>query len=280
VSPPDACLDPAVRDFYRRVMHQLEARGVPYLVGGAYAFERYTGIARHTKDFDLFIHPRDVDRTLATLAEAGCTTETPFPHWLAKAHCGDDVVDLIFSSGNGVALVDDDWFRHAVADTVLDHPARLIPAEEMIWSKAFVMERERYDGADVAHILRACADTLDWPRLVSRFGEHWRVLLQHLVAFGFIYPCERARVPAGVMRELMGRLDRELTRPAPERICQGTLISRAQYLIDVGPWGYADPRLAPAGNLTTEERERWTAGIADDGPGRTPAPAADSRRAA
>jgi hypothetical protein len=82
------------------------------------------------------------------------------------------------------------------------------------------------------------------------------------------------------MRELMGRLDRELTRPAPERICQGTLISRAQYLIDVGPWGYADPRLAPAGNLTTEERERWTAGIADDGPGRTPAPAADSRRAA
>jgi hypothetical protein len=23
----------------------------------------------------------------------------------------------------------------------------------MIWSKAFVMERERYDGADVAHVI-------------------------------------------------------------------------------------------------------------------------------
>jgi hypothetical protein len=280
MSAPETVLDPTARAFYRQVMHELEANGVPFLVGGAYAFERYTGIARHTKDFDLFVHPRDVERALAMLAADGCETETPFPHWLAKARCGEDVVDLIFSSGNGVALVDDLWFQHATEDTVLDVPARLIPAEEMIWSKAFIMERERFDGADVAHVLRACADTLDWPRLLARFGEHWRVLLQHLVAFGFIYPCERARVPAAVVRELMDRLSRELTRPAPERVCQGTLISRAQYLVDVEHWGYADPRLAPAGNLTSEERERWTAGIADDGPGRAPAPVVESPQAA
>jgi hypothetical protein len=259
-------LDPDVRAFYRRVMHQLEAKAIPFLVGGAYAFERYTGIARHTKDFDLFLHPRDVERALQVLAANGCTTRVAFPHWLAKAHCGEEVVDLIFSSGNGVALVDDDWFRHGVEEVVLDVPVRLIPAEEMIWSKAFVMERERYDGADVAHVLRACADTLDWPRLLWRFDGHWRVLFQHLVMFGFIYPCERARVPAAVMRELMGWIDRELTRNGPERVCQGTLVSRAQYLIDVEQWGYADPRLAPAGNMTVAERETWTAGIAEDGP--------------
>jgi hypothetical protein len=273
-------LDPVSREFYRRVMSGLEARGVPFLVGGAYAFERYTGIARNTKDFDLFVHPRDVDRALQTLAAEGCTTDVPFPHWLAKAQCGEDVVDLIYSSGNGVALVDDDWFRHSVGDTVLDVPVRLIPAEEMIWSKAFIMERERYDGADVAHILRACADQLDWPRLLHRFDAHWRVLFQHLVVFGFIYPCERARVPAAVVRELMGRLDRELTRPAADRVCQGTLISRAQYLVDVQHWGYDDPRLAPQGNMTSEERERWTAGIADDGPPRLPAPTTEEPRAA
>jgi hypothetical protein len=267
VSPAGVVLDPVSRDFYRRVMHELEAHAIPFLVGGAYALERYTGIGRHTKDFDLFVHPRDVERALDVLGAAGCVTDVPFPHWLAKAHRGDDVVDLIFSSGNGVALVDDDWFRHSVAEIVLDVPVRLIPAEEMIWSKAFIMERERYDGADVAHILRACADGLDWPRLLRRFGAGWRVLLQHLVLFGFIYPCERSRVPAAVMRELVGRLDGELTRPAPDRVCQGTLISRAQYLVDVERWGYADPRLAPQGNMTEAERERWTAGIADDGPG-------------
>jgi Nucleotidyl transferase of unknown function (DUF2204) len=267
VSTVGAVLDSVSRAFYCRVMHQLAGQGIPFLVGGAYAFERYTGIARHTKDFDLFVHPRDVDRALALLSAEGCQTDLAFPHWLAKAHCGEDVVDLIFSSGNGVALVDDDWFRHGVAETVLDVGVQLIPPEEMIWSKAFVMERERYDGADVAHILRACADTLDWPRLLQRFGANWRVLLHHLVLFGFIYPSERARVPAAVMHELMGRLDTELTRSVPERVCQGTLISRAQYLNDVEEWGYADPRLAPHGNMTSDERERWTAGIAHDGPG-------------
>ena len=280
MTPVGTSLDPISRGFYCRVMGQLDEHGIPFLVGGAYAFERYTGIARHTKDFDLFIHPRDVERGLAVLAADGCTTDVPFPHWLAKAHCREDVVDLIYSSGNGVALVDDDWFRYSVAETVLDVPIRLIPAEEMIWSKAFIMERERYDGGDVAHILRACADTLDWPRLLQRFDGNWRVLFQHLVMFGFIYPCERARVPAAVMRELMGRLDRELTRPAADRVCRGTLISRAQYLVDVEHWGYTDPRLAPDGNLTSEERARWTAGIADDGPSGVPVPTVEGRQAA
>src|SRR5207248_9902398 len=109
MSVAETALDPVSRAFYRRVMHHLDAQGIPFLVGGAYAFERYTGIGRHTKYFDLFLHPRDVERALAVLAAVGCETELSFPHWLAKARCGDDVVDLIFSSGNGVALVDADW---------------------------------------------------------------------------------------------------------------------------------------------------------------------------
>jgi hypothetical protein len=253
--------------FYRRAMATLDAAGVPFLVGGAYAFERYTGIARHTKDFDIFVHPRHVDRALAELGAAGCETDPPFRHWLGKARCGEDFVDVIFGSGNGVAVVDDDWFRHSVEATVFDRPVRLIPVEEMIWSKAFIMERERFDGADVVHIIRASAERVDWPRLVARFGDHWRVLMSHLVMFGFIYPCERHRVPPGVLSELSTRLQRELGTPAAgERVCQGTILSRAQYLVDVERWGYTDPRLAPVGNLTEGEAEAWTAGIADDGP--------------
>ena len=204
---------------------------------------------------------------LRTLGAAGCETEVPFPHWLAKARCGEDVVDVIFSSGNGVAAVDDDWFRYSVEATVFDHPVRLIPAEEMIWSKAFVMERERFDGADVLHILRASAERIDWPRLLARFGDYWRVLLAHLVLFGFVYPSERHRVPPGVMAELTTRLQRELGKSdSEERLCRGTILSRAQYLVDVERWAYADPRLAPRGNMTEREAEIWTAGIADDGP--------------
>src|SRR5512142_2345813 len=39
-------LEPEARDFYRRSLLALGDAGVPYLVGGAYALHRYTGIER------------------------------------------------------------------------------------------------------------------------------------------------------------------------------------------------------------------------------------------
>ena len=267
----DACpahLDPVTFAFYARSLKALVASGVPFLVGGAYAFERYTGIARHTKDFDIFVSPDDLDRVFEVLAGTGCDTEIAFPHWLGKARCGDDLVDIIFSSGNGVALVDDLWFTHAVDETVLGVPVRLMPPEEMIWSKGFIMERERFDGADIAHILHARADSLDWRRLVGRFGRHWRVLFSHLALFGFIYPAARARIPAWVMNELTRRLTREtasvpVAGSAP--VCRGPLLSRAQYLVDIEERGYQDARLTHESAMNEADVQLWTEGIKIDG---------------
>jgi hypothetical protein len=247
--------------FYCDAMRVLKEAGVEFLVGGAYAFERYTGIARDTKDFDVFVRYLERDRALDALAAAGYRTEMTFPHWLGKAYGGELFVDLIFSSGNGVATVDDAWFAHARPGCVLGMPVLLSPPEEMIWSKAFIMERERFDGADVTHLIHAVAEDIDWQRLVARFGRHWRVLLTHLILFGFVYPSERARVPAAVMEYLLHRLQNELSSPSPERVCQGTILSRAQYLLDLQRAGYADARLAPRGALTPDEVALWTAAI-------------------
>jgi hypothetical protein len=30
-----------------------------------------------------------------------------------------------------------------------------VAVEEMVWQKAFIMERERFDGADVVHLIQA-----------------------------------------------------------------------------------------------------------------------------
>jgi hypothetical protein len=249
---------------YGNALARLAASGISFLIGGAFALERYTGIARNTKDLDIFLRPRDLERTLAELGTLGCRIEVPFPHWLAKAVTTEGVIDFIFSSGNGVAQVDDVWFEHAIDALVLDVPVKLCPPEETIWSKALIMERERYDGADVAHLLRALGPCLDWRRLVWRFGPHWRVLLSHLVLFGFVYPGERWRVPDPVMRELMGRLAAEVgTVDRDQRLCCGTLLSRAQYLPDIQAWGYRDARLAPTGSMTADDVARWTAGIDD-----------------
>jgi hypothetical protein len=258
-------LGPETRAFYQRTLAALNAAKVPYLVGGAYALARYTGIERHTKDLDVFVRRSDCPRLLRALARAGCRTDLTFPHWLAKAFCGDDYVDVIFSSGNGVAAVDDLWFVHAVAAEVFDVPTRLCPPEEMIWSKSFIMERERFDGADVIHLLRARAEELDWARLLARFDGQWRVLLSHLTLFGFVYPAERTRIPATVMRELLGHLDQELDGPAPdEPVCQGTILSRAQYRIDIQQWGYKDPRQSPEGSMSSDEIALWTAAIDEE----------------
>src|SRR4051794_30469719 len=58
-------LDPECAAFYSDAMQLLEENGVPFLLGGAYAVCVYTGIARHTKDVDLFIQRTDLERTLA-----------------------------------------------------------------------------------------------------------------------------------------------------------------------------------------------------------------------
>ena len=38
-----SAIDPKAREFYVRALGKLEENNVPYLVGGAYAFARYTG---------------------------------------------------------------------------------------------------------------------------------------------------------------------------------------------------------------------------------------------
>src|SRR3954467_348211 len=43
-------LDPKTRDFYCYALGTMKESGIPFLVGGAYALARYTGIERHTKD--------------------------------------------------------------------------------------------------------------------------------------------------------------------------------------------------------------------------------------
>jgi hypothetical protein len=249
-------------------MRVLQNADVPFLVGGAYALAPLTGIERHTKDLDIFLRPADRDRALAALDSAGYRTESSFPHLLAKAFEGDDpetpFVDLIYRSGNGVVEVDDEWFEHALEAEILGVPVGLVPPEETLWSKAYVMERERFDGADVAHILRAAGPGLDWDCLLRRFGPHWRVLLSHLVLFGFIYPSERDKDPSRVIRELSERMLAESEAPAPaDHVCQGTLLSRAQYLSDIERQGFEDGRVEPCGPMTMGDIARWTEAIGE-----------------
>jgi hypothetical protein len=251
---------------YREALRQLNQERAPYLVGGTYAFQTHTRIHRPTKDLDLFVNEADRDCVLETLHEAGWETRVEVPHWLAKARRGETFVDVIHSSGNGVARVDDLWFTHSVPGQVLGVETRLVPVEEMIWSKAFVMENYRFDGADVAHLLLIQGHRIDWDRLLLRFGRNWRVLLGHLLFFGFIYPEQQNLVPQAFLDTLLALLRREgdeaastLADPSARApSCRGTLLSRKQYRVDVEVWGFRDTRLDPDVRMSERDIAEWT----------------------
>src|SRR6187200_100674 len=91
-------LNSAGSAFYRHALEKLLASKIPFLVGGAYALQNHTGIVRRTKDFDIFVLEKDARNVLQLLSQAGYSAELTFPHWLGKAFCGEDFIDVIFSS--------------------------------------------------------------------------------------------------------------------------------------------------------------------------------------
>jgi predicted nucleotidyltransferase len=256
-------------EFHRTSMATLQDASVPFLIGGSYVVEAYAGVSRRSKDFDLYVRPHHVDAAIEALARAGYKTERTFPHWLAKAGCGRDYIDLIFRAGNGLCDVDDSWFERAQNDELLGLHVKLCAPEEMIWMKAYIMERERFDGADIAHILQSCAEKLDWPHLVGRFGPDWRVLLSHLVLFGYIYPSERRKIPFAVMNDLITRLRNEGSIGGSERLCRGTLLSRKQYLLDIRERRFRDARLEQRVHMDSEDIAHWTKAIPSEEKGRS-----------
>jgi hypothetical protein len=263
-----ASLDAPTRQFYLRALDAVEAAGVRYVVAGAYALAYHAGIVRHTKDLDLFVRRQDVPLALESLEKTlGARSDWAHPHWLAKSWANERdntdgaFVDFIFRSANGMCEVDDAWLDSACPGDVLGRPTPLCPVEEIIWSKAWVMARERFDGADIAHLVQARGHEMDWRRLVDRFasgnngGE--RILLGHLMFFGFAYPAEKDKLPDWVVDELVSCIRSEPVET--ERVCRGTLLSWDQYLPDVTERGYADARVQPNGSLTQAEVDRWTA---------------------
>ncbi|MFL5344138.1 MAG: nucleotidyltransferase family protein [Hyalangium sp.] len=242
--------EPAELNARARALRLLLDVGVPFVVGGAYAYAHHTGIHRDTKDLDLFLRKADADRAIALFEANGWRTERNTHGWLHKAFWGECLVDLIFSAGNSIAQVDDAWVGHGVEGEVLGQRCLISPAEEILWSKAFVLERERFDGTELNHLIRAAGPRMDWERILQRFERYWEVLLGHLMFFRFAYPSEREHVPAWVMWDLLGRgFDSVRGGNWSGKLCRGRLLSQPGYRVDVEECGYED-------GLTWDEQER------------------------
>jgi len=175
-------------------------------------------------------------QALCTLQEAGFELEVSDPVWLAKVHQGENFVDLITGMSNGVITVDNRWIERAQRAEVCGVDSQVLAPEEMIASKLFVTRRERFDGADIAHIIHGTHGKLDWERVLQLAGEHWEVVLWALLLFRYVYPEQQNYVPQSVWRNLIDRFENVLQSGAGSEF-RGSLIDDVMFSIDVEEWG-------------------------------------------
>ena len=233
-------LPEAQETLFREVILRMEEEHLPFTVSGAIALQQHTGICRFTKDLDIFLSPADANRALPILTREGFECAVDDPVWLAKARRDGFFVDLITGMSNGAITVDAEWIRRSHPATILGIKTRVLAPEELIASKLFVTRRERFDGADIAHVIYALGGRLDWDRILELAGEHWEQVLWALVLFRYVYPAQTHYVPQSVWEDLLGRFAKELRSPDPKARFRGSLIDDKMFAIDVEEWGLDD----------------------------------------
>ena len=235
------CPSAQAETFYAAILRELLDSKLPFLLAGGYAVNAYTGLGRPTKDLDIFTTAGVFSRMLLRMKRRGYAVSIEDERWIGKVHKGDDFIDIIFGSANGAVPVQEDWFQHARQAEILGTTVPMIGPTELIWSKAFVQDRRRYDGSDMIHVILKQHAEIDWRRLLSHMDGAWEILLAHLLNFRWVFPSERDIVPRWLLEELMARLERQLELPAPERrVCRGGMFSNVDYRPAVEEWGFTD----------------------------------------
>ncbi|HEV7347604.1 nucleotidyltransferase [Telluribacter sp.] len=226
--------------FYREALTMLNECSTRYMLGGAFAMFHYTGIYRDTKDLDIFCKPSEYPAILKYFAEKGYETQLTDVRWLAKVFSGEYFIDIIFDTVNNICTVDDTWYEHAHKAQFAGVDVLFLPPEELIWCKIYVQNRERFDGADVNHIILKYGKNLDWKRILFRLDPHWHLLLAQLLLFQFVYPSDfHDIIPRWLFEELMARAHEQYDLPPSlEKVCRGPVIDQTQYMIDIKEWNY------------------------------------------
>jgi predicted nucleotidyltransferase len=236
-------LGPEQERIFRQSITTLDAAGIPFLIAGAFACHAHSGAWRNTKDLDLFLLPDDVHAALDALAAAGFEIELRDPHWLAKAWKKGYLIDLIFGMGNRAMPIDESWIERATMVDFCGTKARLLSIEDLIASKMYIAARDRFDGADLAHLILSRRGRLDWERVLELMGESRGLVLWHLLLFAYLYPDHRDILPLDLMDRLVEEARREWRRgPGQGRRSRGPLLDPVAFAVDIQDWGYEDPR--------------------------------------
>jgi hypothetical protein len=217
---------------YQDVIRGAEARRIPFVLAGAFAVGAYTGTWRNTKDLDLAIVPADREAMIEVTSAAGLADyydQCPYDRgWIYRSHRDGTVVDIIWAMANRRACFDEQWLTRGPWFEFMDLKVRLMPAEELIWDKLYIVQRQRCDWPDVLNLLHHTADGLDWDHLLARLEDDRWLFAGLLSVYRWMCPGAAARIPERVWGAL--RL------PAPHTNGDPAVALDRVSFFDTRPW--------------------------------------------
>jgi predicted nucleotidyltransferase len=213
---------------YSRVIQEARARGIEFALGGGLAVEAYTIHRQSTKDIDLYVLPGDREAMVEVVTQCGLVDlydKQPYDRkWIYRSHVDDTIVDIMWAMPNQRAHVDPRWLTRGREVDLHGYRLRVLPPEELIWAKLYVMQRDRCDWPDVLNLIYATAPELDWDHLYCRLGDDAPLLEAVLTIFEWLCPQRAAHLPSHTLQRL---------KSGPNGNCIGK--PRAD-LLDTRPW--------------------------------------------
>lgn len=210
----------------------LERAGVPFLIHGAMAMATYTGRWRNTKDLDFVVHPRQRETAIDAIVRAGFddyhSHEAYDRSWIFRGVREGVILDLIWDLPNHRVAIDEEWYRRGVPITLGGDAYVVVPPEELVRVKLYVLQRERCDWVDVLNIMAGAVGRIDWGWLVARMGRDAPLLQGALAVFCWLSP--------GRARALPEWLRRQFALPACEVDDPQAAEERRVRLFDSRPW--------------------------------------------
>lgn len=197
-------------ELYKTVIDKVREKGIRFALGGGLAFSEYAGRIRNTKDLDLYIFPWDRERAAEACMEAGFKDYYEVQgydrSWIFRSYKDPVIVDLIWTSPNHRFVVDPRWLTRGRDVEIRGTNLKLVPPEELIFAKLYVLQRDRCDWPDILNILYNMGQFLDWRHLIDRVGNDLPLLAGALTTFRWLSPERAAKLPAWIWERVgLGR---------------------------------------------------------------------------
>lgn len=209
-------------------------------MGGGLALSIYTGKLRYTKDVDIYIQSEHRQAVVEALTRCGLAdyydTQPYDRNWIYRGYREGVIVDAIWAMANHRAEVDEKWIQNGAVISLFGHDLKVIPPEELIWSKLYVLQRDRCDWPDILNLMNATGPFLDWDHLFDRVGDDVALLKGVLSVFSWVNPQRAMELPRWIWECLSLPLPKEPDSPDAS-------ISRAD-LLDSRPWFWRESAAA------------------------------------